>query len=419
MNNRYLRSYGMRTTGKNSGSSLKTIHSPEEGASVCRTAIETSNDILGMVNNLRENIKNAALPNSNGVYSLRSEMIKQHLIKIDNLAKTSQFSGHFLLNGDSGVKGETIGRGLKFIRGGKNTNIGIGENLPVNILALPEKSFLCSRVEVTSSLIKKEKYIYFKISGKHYEFNVSDLSTVEEFVNSFRLFSLYAGLDISLGMQNDGRACFFSNQAGESFKFSVLSAITNMFHDGEKNFAECEKGKNISAKIGDMETIGLGNFIIGLSQGSPSDGVILSYDGLLNYPGEKVGEVKLFNGNWIYKGVDDTFTQISLPNLKTQHLGQGVTNRSRFSNLSQIKVEDMQQKNDSLLIANWAVQDIRYVIAKLEATEEQFIQKAIQALNVKKNEWLPKGSEITNNSEAMSLVKDLSSNKQFQKGLFV
>ena len=394
---------------------LKAFHAPEEVVTISQETRSKGGDILQLLSKLKNFITNTELPLDPSINQSRSDFIRQYLMKIESIANTTTYSDVRLLNGESGVTAEINGKGLNFVRGGKNASLYSNDFIPVKVHEMPERSYVKSRLKLTDSLVSREKYIYLKVNERHFEFDVRNCQTLQEFSGRYRIYSLHVGLDISFNLDEDDYGYFYYNQFGENYRFEVLSVNTGIFQDRQKNFMESNQGKNINAKIGSMPTIGLGNFIVGQSSDNPSDGIVLCYSDVINHPEEEVGMIKLKNNNWVYRNNDDTFEKISLPNLKPTEMGVGVYNRSGFKNLMMIHCDNLQQKFDSLLLLNWSIQDVKYILYKVKKTEHEFAHKSMERLKELKSVWLPENHQISSISEAKNVTADLISKSHFLK----
>ena len=166
------------------------------------------------------------------------------------------------------------------------------------------------------------------------------------------------------------------------------------------------------AEIGDFKTLGIGNFIIAFTENNPSDGLVLSYRGLIDFRGQEIGTVKLKNGNWFIKDEKDELNVISFPSLLPKDMSVGLDTDSNIKSLSDIKVGNKLEKCDSIFVINWAIEDVKFQIKSWAKNKDKFYKMALNALQGMKAKLLGSESGIGSFTEGERLLSSILNDRR-------
>ena len=332
-------------------------------------------------------------PKSNVPESVINHFIKERIAKIRIISETANFQHTTLLNGNSGVKGTTTGRGLNFVRGSARVVSSGKDGYPVLIRRAPTSSMLLGAEPIETITLRKEHLIAIFSESQKVYYRIKKEEDSESLVINLQECVFNHGLDISVYKTCDNYLLLKHNQLGNEKTFQGMSQRTGLVSKVPGEYTLSTQGENVSGTIASEPAYGCGGFLIGKEGNSRTDGLVLHYHGSTTDPEVPVGAVRV-EQNGIIVPLDLTGSQaemLSLPGLSPDLLSVGVTNRSGFINLNSIRVNSKEEQYDALKLIDYSESELDNLIAELKKKEDHYVSVAIRLLQSRME---PKIAEI-------------------------
>ena len=314
--------------------------------------------------------------------SIANEYVAERLRQISSIVGSVSFSSKILLNGRSGVRGEADGAGLQFVRGSARTLSSVGRGYPVSIDQLARPSSLIGSQPVIPSVIAQERWIALKEGDREARYKVKGNEEPQGLVENLQQAMDEAGLDIRVFLTRDQRLLFLHNQMGSGSQFEGGSQATKLVSGIAGLSIRAMAGQDIKGNLGTETAHGSGSFLVG-NRGNPrTEGLIVYYDGPLQYPGQVVGYVQV-NQSGILVPLDvgaQEVEMLSLPDLGLATQAIGVSNHSGFKSLAQIRAGSAQERRDGAKLARRAQSDLGELSEELKWKEDVYVDRAMGLL---------------------------------------
>ncbi len=333
------------------------------------------------------------LPRSNIPESVINHFLKERLSKIKVVSDTVNFQRKALLNGNSGVKGTAVGKGLNFVRGSARVVSSSETGYPVAICRAPSSSMLLGREPLTSQTIRNERLIAISAESQKIHYRIKREEDGESLVANLQECISDHGLDIGVYKTCGNCLLLKHNQLGDGKTFQGMSQKTGLVSKFPGKYKPSTRGENVSGTIASEPAHGYGGFLIGKEGNSRTDGLVLHYSGSEANPKVPVGSVRVKqNGDIVRLDLTGSKAEmLSLPGLSPDLLSVGVGNRSGFINLNSIRVNSKEERHDTLKLIDYSESELDSLTAELKRKEEDYISLAISLLQ---SGMEPKTAEI-------------------------
>ncbi|MBU2515017.1 hypothetical protein KJ966_27160 [bacterium] len=314
--------------------------------------------------------------------SVINNFLSDRLSCIKVTTETASFQGKKLLNGDSGVKGETSDDHIRFIRGSARVLSSEMPGYPITIYQSAKPGILVGSGMVSESNLRNESIISITSGVREARYRIKENEVPEKFVENLQQCLLDNGIDISVYRTKDNHLFLRHNQLGSRSNFQGMSHHTNLISTVPGEYKEADPGMDIEGTIGSEKAHGDGGFLIGNKGNKKTDGLIIYYDGLIDYPGQIIGYVHVKqNGILVPLDASEHKMEIlSIPSITLDILAAGVNNNSGFSDLGAIKGNTELECQDSIHLIIWSMTYLDFLIDELKWKEKIYVDRAVELL---------------------------------------
>ena len=329
---------------------------------------------------LEEEVAYTPKPNIPG--SVINHFLKERIVKIKMISEGATFGGKSLLNGSSGVRGTAVGRGLQFVRGSASVVSSGKTDYPVRISRAPTSSTLIGAERIDATTIGKEHVITIVSESQEAVYRIKKGEDGESIVANLQECLSGHGLDIGVYKTCDDYLLLKHNQPGNKTVFKGLSQKTGIISKTPGKYKFAVPGENVSGTIASEPAYGRGGFLIGKEGNLRTDGLVLHYSGNMVDPQVSVGTVRV-EQNGVVVPLNQTGSQaerLSLPQIAPDTLSVGVSNRSGCISLNTIRVNSQEEKDDALMLIQYAMSELESLIAEIRKKEDYYIALAIGLL---------------------------------------
>ncbi len=292
------------------------------------------------------------------------------------------FEGRLLLNGSSGVYGEAVGDDLRFIRGSARVLTSEELGYPITVYQEAKPAILRGTGEITENAIRHENLIALSSGKQEVRYKIRDDDTPDRLIVNLQRCILDHGLDISVFRTKDNHLLFRHNQLGSRSSFQGMSDKTRIISHIPGEYKAAEPGLDVNGTIGSESAHGDGGFLIGDKGNKKTDGLVVFYDGVIDYPGQVVGYVKV-KQNGVLVPLDSNESKmeiLSIPSVKPTILAAGVSNSSGFTDLSVIRGNTESECRDSIRMILWSITYIDFLLDELKWKEKIYVDRAVELL---------------------------------------
>jgi len=314
--------------------------------------------------------------------SVANQYVTERLSQLDGVIRSVSFASKILLNGNCGVKGHTEGAGLQFVRGSARTMSSVDQGYSVAIDQLARPAGLVGSQPALPSVIAQERWISLKEGKREARYKVQGDEAPAVLVSNLQQSITEAGLDIRVFLTRDQRLLLLHNQMGSSPSFEGLSQNTRLVSGMAGVSMNAMPGQDIKGSIGTEAAHGSGPFLVGNRSNPRTEGLIVYYDGPLEYRGQVVGYVEVSqNGLMVPLDVGaQEVEMLSLPDLGLNTQAVGVPNPSGFKSLAQIRAGSAQEREDAAKLVSRAQGDLKELSSELTWKEDIYVDRAMGLL---------------------------------------
>ncbi|MCP4752412.1 MAG: hypothetical protein GY866_16080 [Proteobacteria bacterium] len=356
----------------------------ESGVSMLQVAGIKFESVKGWLREMKEFLEGDGQRSSSGGIpeSVVNNFLTDRLAHIKMVAETTTFQGRVLLNGKSGVTGETTGENICFVRGSARVVSSEPPGYPLAVHRTPKRSFLKGFARIDKEILRKESIIALANDSREIRYRVRGDEAPETLVVNLQQCLSNHGLEIGVYLTGDGHLFFEHDRFGSKADFRGMSHHTKLISEIPGRFQEATPGCDIAGTIGSEPAHGDGGFLMGKKGNPRTDGLAVYYDGIIEYPGQIVGYVDATqNGIMVPLDVSGTKIEVlSLPCLRPKSMAVGVPNRSGFDNLASIRVNTDQERRDALKLIVWTATYLEYLREELRWKENVYVDRAVDLL---------------------------------------
>ncbi len=443
--------------------------------SLLQTAEGALNEISGILIQLKQLSVHAANEAVNDEYMLEADQmeIDNLLDSIDRIVQNTTFSGRKLLTGDLGVDGVAVGNNLDFVSATTETQSSPGKGYEVDISRVATRSHIKGSEPLTIDNYGDGIILLVNENGRNSELNAQenkqlnadihkilkdhqdspDILPAEKASEQIRGIIVRAmqkqmerdGVNVDVLEGPDSTLLFRHREFGDHTSFTVTCNIPGIVGPERNMATSSEAGQDVAGTINGDTAEGHGQELTALA-GSTAEGLKIRYNreiGLKEVPvldenGEQVGtefiqetqdEVVGSPSNPVIEGYIHVSQQsqefslgprpkqnasISIGNVRTNKLGQGVDNDSTFRNLSEIDVRDLQGAKDSTKVIEQAIDEVSTLRGRIGAFQKHTMERGLSSLKVAEENNVAGESKIRDTDVAEEMSKLTSNQIMFQ-----
>jgi hypothetical protein len=314
--------------------------------------------------------------------SVINNFLTDRMARLKVMSETVSFQGKPLLNGHSGVSGTATGDNLRFIRGSARVVSSEGPGYPVVIYQAAKPAILMGNAQVNEENLKNERLIALSNGSQEVRYRIREDDTPDQLIINLQKCLIENGLDISVFRTKDNHLLFRHNQLGSKPGFQGMSSNTRIVSEKPGEYSPADPGMDVNGMVDSETAHGDGGFLIGDKGNKKTDGLVVFYDGAIEYHGQIVGHISV-KQNGILVPLDSSETKmeiLSIPSVVPILLAAGVSNTSGFSDLSEIRGNTETECRDSIRLILWSLTYLEFLSDELKWKEKIYVDRAIELL---------------------------------------
>ena len=314
--------------------------------------------------------------------SVINNFLSDRIAHMKMVSETASFQGKALLNGKSGVKGEIKGDNVRFVRGSPKVLSSDDHGYPLAIYQSPSAAILTGTERLSHENISDETMISVTEGSQEIRYRIRPDEDPDTLIAGLQQALLDHGMDISVFRTTGGHLLFRHNQLGSVPRFKGMSYQTRLVSSVPGRYKEADPGQDVAGTIASEQARGDGGYLIGSPGNRRTDGLVIYYDGAIDYPGQIIGYVWVTqNGIQVPLTLSGSQSEIlSLPALQPDLLATGVSNRSGFISLSSIRASTVFECRDALKLIGWSITYLDYLAEELRKKENNYVERAVELL---------------------------------------
>lgn len=363
---------------------FQVINQVEQGVTMLQTARKGADKVHNWLKEMKEFLEDLQ---ERTAHTLLPESVVQHYLedrldRIREVVRDVTFQNRQLLTGEFGVKTNVTGNRLQFVRGGPFVKSSGPRGYSVAIFGMASRSAIIGQERLTEESLRVEKMISLFEGTQVMHYKLKKGEDPDSFVKNLQDHIIANGLDLSVFRTTDDHLIIMHNQKGSFTKFAGISHKTRLISANPGVAFKSIPGEDIQGTISGETAIGYGNFLIGSQGNQQTEGLIVYYDGKLDFPGQVVGNIYVEQkGLAVQTRLDNSDREIiTVPSLLPETQAIGVTNNSGLGNLSMVRGKTELQRLDSLRLINWALEDLNGLAEEWREKENYFVSKAVDLL---------------------------------------
>ncbi len=391
---------------------FSTIGKLESGVSLLQTAQQQIEKIrlwLREIQQFLEGYEGHTSP-INIPKSVMSKYLEDRLDQVKEVVETASFQGRTVLNGDCGVIAKITGENLRFVRGSARVISSQNKGYPVAIFQAPKSSMLIGANHITLDEVRRENLIAISDGMQEARYYPRKDETPDSLVNNLRKCLANHNIEVDVFRTKDNRLFFKHNQLGSKYSFKAMSSVSHLVSSIPGQFRPSIPGIDIAGTIGAESAHGDGGFLIGDVGNKQTDGLVVYYDGIVDYPGQVVGYVETEQQGLTIPldPMESKLEILSIPSIHPEVLAIGVTNRSGFEDLNSIRGSNDYEWKDALKMVLWSLVYLEYLSKELKVKEDDYVDCTISLLQGNTESTLVKNEALCLSQEkANDMVNQL------------
>lgn len=364
----------------------QAVENSEQGISMIQTAEGALNEVNRLLVKTRQLAIHASNEGVNDQRMLEADQaeIENALQTIDRISSMTQFGTKKLLDGSRGANGVATGEGLQFVEALPETATSPIEGFAVKVDQVATKSAFQGETALTQELIDAEETITISENGKTVSYTTVKGDSIDANLNELSRQIDRAGLDVELVRNEDNVIRLQHKEYGNDHSFTVASSTAGVLSKTANVSEEAIRGKDVKGSINGEETVGSGQILTG-KVGTSVEGLKVRYTGeKASEEGEIAGTVAVYQNSLKFQvGANEGQTVgVSLRDMASRSLSNGVETKSGFDSLSEINVTDFQRAQDSIVMIDKAIDQTSTERAKLGAFQQNTLESNLNNLRV-------------------------------------
>ncbi len=404
---------------ENMRSQITGLHQAIENSENGVSMVQTAEGALGEVSRLLVDIRQLAIHASNAgvndekMLTADQAEIENAIETINRISEVTQFGTKRLLDGSRGANGVTNGDNLQFVSAGPGTRSSPVEGYTVRIDQVATQSFVDGTTPLTQEMIDAGETLTVSEGGKTVSFTTNAEESFASNLNEFEVRINDAGLNVELIRKEDGSLGLRHKQFGSEYGFTVASTTAGILSKVGEVTDAAVSGQDVKGTINGEETIGRGQILTGKENSPHVAGLSLRYIGDQATPeGEVTGTVSISQNSLKFQiGANEgQVAGVSLKNMTSRALGNGVMSKSDFHSLEEVDVTSFQGAQDTLLVVDKAIQETTDERGKLGAFQKNTLQSNLNNLRVAA-ENLTAAESVIRDSDMAEEMADFTRNQ--------
>lgn len=364
----------------------QAVENSEQGISMIQTAEGALNEVNRLLVKTRQLAIHASNEGVNDQRMLEADQaeIENALQTIDRISSMTQFGTKKLLDGSRGANGVATGEGLQFVEALPETTTSPIQGFGVKIDQVATKSSFQGETALTQEIIDAGETITISENGKTVSYTTVKGDSVDANLNELSRQIDRAGLEVELVRKDDDVIRIQHKEFGSEDSFTVASSTAGVLSKTANVSEEAVRGKDVKGTVNGEETTGSGQVLTGKT-GTSVEGLKVRYTGeKANEEGEIAGTVAVYQNSLKFQvGANEGQTVgVSLRDMASRSLSNGVENKSGFDSLSEIDVTNFQGAQDAIKMVDSAIDQTSTERAKLGAFQQNTLESNLNNLRV-------------------------------------
>ena len=355
--------------------------------------------------------------NDDTILEADQQELDQIIGSINRIAKNTQYGKNYLLDGSGSGNGVTTGANLTFV-GAETTGVSSGVNgYDIDITRAAARSKVSGTVALTQEIINAGEQITIVESGRAVDFRTVAGTSVEQTLNQLSNAINAAGINVEL-VRPDSSVT--SNNApqmltirhtkyGSEPMFQVSSNTGGLLSKVANVAERVKNGADIVGEIAGEEAVGKGQLLTGAGGfGSKAEGISVRYSGENTPPmGQRAGTITFTQNSLTFQigGNANQTARVSFKSVKSNKLGNGVTNGSGFRSFADIQLLDAKGAQDSLQIIDKAIKEVAANRGYMGAFQRNTLESNLNYLRIAHENVMNSESVIRDADMAQEMTK--------------
>jgi flagellin len=377
----------------------QAIRNSETSVSMVQTTEAALSEVNSILISIRQRAIHAANEGANDSNMLEADQLEvtNALESLDRISQFSTFGTKVLLDGSNGVNGVAAGTNLQYVTATEETLESPDEGYVVNITQAARQPRVTGTVALTQKVIDTGVQLTLSEGGKIATYVTregDDARMVMRLLqNAVNDNGLKLDVDITSGFddpEQDNRLIVKHREFGSEEKFLAISSVAGVLAPTVNAPLAVDNGRDVKGRINDQFATGEGRFLTA-AEGTDADGLTVVYDGPTPKDSKiPVGQVNISQNSLIFQVGPNAGqrTSISLQSVNTRTIGINVDSESNFRSLSEVDVRTAQGAQDTIALADKAIDDVNVVRARLGAVQKNSLEANIRSLGVSREELI-------------------------------
>ncbi len=406
----------------------QAIRNSETSVSMVQTTEAALSEVGRLLISIRQRAIHAANEGANDENMLFADQLEvtNSLESLDRISQFAQFGTKKLLDGSNGVNGVAAGADLSFIKATEETRQSPDEGYAVKITQSATRPQLIANLALTQKVIDSGVELNLEESGRvaTYVTKPGDDPRVvmRQLQNAADSNGLNVDVDITSGFDDpelDNRLVITHREFGSEAKFTAVSSMDGVLAPQQEFPLNVQNGRDVAGTINDQLAIGRGRFLTA-AEGTEADGLKVIYEGRVpKDPDLPVGRVTVAQNSLIFQVGPNAGqkTSVALQSVSTRTLGLNIINESGFRSVSEVDVRTAQGAQDTIALADKALDDVNVVRATLGAVQKNALEANIRSLNVNREELINSESVLRDADMAVEISQLTRNQIVLQSGI--
>ncbi len=393
----------------------QAIANSETAVSLVQTTEANMNEINHLLVTVRQLAIHAANEGANDEVMLTADQgeIENALETIDRIANQAQFGTRKLLDGSRGASGTTTGQDLEFVSAGLMTGDSRENGFDVKIKAIATKTNVTGAASLTPELIGAGETLTVIEDGKLASYTSNAEDNAETVVQNLRSEIERKGLSLDIDLTETGQVEVKHKKFGSEHTFQVSSSSAGVLSEQAGEISTANAGTDVRGTINGESATGKGQILTGVGGAKCVDGLSVRYYGegkelkfqdceVADMPlpegeeaaeparaeitseGASIGRVFVSQNSMKFQtgGNNNQTVGISVKSANPESLGRGIGNRSGYSSLADIDVQNFQGAQDAILMIDAAIDEISSARGELGAFQKNTLESNLSNIRI-------------------------------------
>ena len=397
----------------------QSIDNSEMAISLMQTGEAALDEVSRSLVNARQLAIHAAneAVNDDAMLQADQQELDQIIGTINRIAKNTQYGKNYLLDGSGSGNGVTTGANLSFV-GAKTTGASSGPHgYDIDITRAATRSQISGTVALSQQIIDAGEQITIVESGRTVDFKTVAGTSVEQTLNQLSNALSEGGLNVELIRQPSSVTAnnapqvmtFRHTKYGSEPMFQVSSNTGGLISIIPNVVERAQNGVDIVGEIAGEEAVGKGQYLTGAGGfGSQAEGITVRYSGEQTPPpGQRAGTITFSQNSLTFQigGNANQTARVSMRNVRSDQLGNGVPNSSGFRSFAEVNLLDDRGAQDSIDIIDKAIQEVAANRGSLGAFQRNTLESNLNYLRAAHENVVNSESVIRDADMAQEMTK--------------